>query len=407
MTTVEIALTSSDFDGLLSESTVFLDEGLSGRINDRITTTFTRQINEQLASILVKSTVQVFLADNLTARWLLAKPELPLWRVEITVDLEKGSQFSGFDFASPIEEGFRIPSGEIHLGSTELKHKPMATRERFHYRGAGLLIPTTTFAVTQEDISTCECPHHLLHPLIRSLSKRFYIRWLCGCCGAHYFCECSRGAAESLANPTPGVGMIFNDAHRHLDATEYRTEICHLCRGIPSMLTYISSMYGGRILQHYLPYIHSISASRGVTFREAENIVRDQLGVPRVGEGWVGETHLYFAVKALFPEYGVQREASPEFLGRQRFDIYLPEVGVAIEYQGQQHYKPVKLFGGEEGFRRTKDRDRTKKKKAKAAGVQIVEFRHDEEITERKIQERVAKAIKTQRRRTASERSSW
>jgi hypothetical protein len=194
---------------------------------------------------------------------------------------------------------------------------------------------------------------------------------------------------EYLANSEPA-------AKRHLKETAYRDGICHFCRNIPSTLTYIDPMYGGRIRQHYLPYIRGIAVTQGVADREAENIVRERLGIPRVGEGWIAETHLYYAVRALYPEYEIQREASPDWLGRQRFDIYLPEVQIAIEYHGQQHFQAVELFGGEEGHQRAKERDREKREKARAAGVEIVQFKHNEDITDRKIQERLDKAIKRQ-----------
>jgi hypothetical protein len=36
------------------------------------------------------------------------------------------------------------------------------------------------------------------------------------------------------------------------------------------------------------------------------------------------------------------------------FDFYLPKTNVLIEYDGEQHYKPVSIWGGEEGFKRQK-----------------------------------------------------
>lgn len=45
-----------------------------------------------------------------------------------------------------------------------------------------------------------------------------------------------------------------------------------------------------------------------------------------------------------------------------RFDFYLPDYNLCIEYDGRQHYEPVELFGGEEGFLKTKNRDKIKNK---------------------------------------------
>lgn len=44
------------------------------------------------------------------------------------------------------------------------------------------------------------------------------------------------------------------------------------------------------------------------------------------------------------------------------FDFYLPKHNIIIEFNGLQHYKPIKFFGGEEGFENLKLRDKTKEK---------------------------------------------
>jgi very-short-patch-repair endonuclease len=42
------------------------------------------------------------------------------------------------------------------------------------------------------------------------------------------------------------------------------------------------------------------------------------------------------------------------------FDFYLPDYNICIEYDGIQHYKPVKAFGGQKGFELTKKNDLVK-----------------------------------------------
>lgn len=46
-------------------------------------------------------------------------------------------------------------------------------------------------------------------------------------------------------------------------------------------------------------------------------------------------------------------------------DIYIPEIKLAIEYDGEQHFYPVKLFGGSKTFYRRKQLDKLKDKKIK------------------------------------------
>lgn len=45
-------------------------------------------------------------------------------------------------------------------------------------------------------------------------------------------------------------------------------------------------------------------------------------------------------------------QARPNWLKGQTFDFYFPKHNLAIEYQGEQHFFPIKLFGGEKQFKK-------------------------------------------------------
>ena len=53
-------------------------------------------------------------------------------------------------------------------------------------------------------------------------------------------------------------------------------------------------------------------------------------------------------------------------------DFYLPEYNAFIEFDGQQHYKAVDLFGGEEGLRKTQERDALKNAYAYEHGIKMI-----------------------------------
>jgi hypothetical protein len=93
---------------------------------------------------------------------------------------------------------------------------------------------------------------------------------------------------------------------------------------------------------------------------KAEELYRENIGMSKVGEGWISETELFYEIKSAFTEFDVIHHGRPEWLGRQHFDIYIPELNIAIEYQGQQHYKPIDYFGGQEAFEQNKIRDKIK-----------------------------------------------
>lgn len=109
--------------------------------------------------------------------------------------------------------------------------------------------------------------------------------------------------------------------------------------------------------------------------REAENAVRVEEGVPQIGDGWISETELFNRVRDAFGDLRVQRHARPDWLAPQHLDVYLPAVNIGIEFQGEQHYTAVEIFGGEEGLRRTQFRDRKKRRRCAANGCHLIEVR--------------------------------
>ena len=74
------------------------------------------------------------------------------------------------------------------------------------------------------------------------------------------------------------------------------------------------------------------------------NEIRVERNLPKIGEGWISETRLYYEIKKAFPKLEVKHHGKPNWLGRQHFDIYFPDLNIAIEYQGIQHQKPVEYF---------------------------------------------------------------
>ena len=105
--------------------------------------------------------------------------------------------------------------------------------------------------------------------------------------------------------------------------------------------------------------------------KDAENLAREIIGVPRIGEGWVSETELYRKLEKEFPTTKVIQHGHPSWLGRQHFDIWIPNWKIAVEYHGKQHFEPVDFFGGEEVFKKTVERDKRKINLAKKHGVKL------------------------------------
>jgi len=127
--------------------------------------------------------------------------------------------------------------------------------------------------------------------------------------------------------------------------------------------------------------------------REAENFVRQEAGVPLIGQGWITETELYNLVRELVhPEEVIQHARLP-WLGRQHLDIFVPKYSLAIEYMGEQHDEPVERFGGEEGLRHRKNLDTRKKTLCGENHIRLLYVSPEDEISARAIERLIDRFI--------------
>ena len=94
---------------------------------------------------------------------------------------------------------------------------------------------------------------------------------------------------------------------------------------------------------------------------------------------WIHETQLADLVKARYPD--AIREFSPFWLSGLRLDIYVPSLRVAFEYQGEQHYEPMKMYGGGEGLLGRQRLDQRKRELCAANGVTLIEWKYTKPIS--------------------------
>ena len=62
------------------------------------------------------------------------------------------------------------------------------------------------------------------------------------------------------------------------------------------------------------------------------------------------------------------------------FDFYLSNHNTLIEFDGKQHFKVVKYFGGEEGLKIRQERDKIKEDFCKNNNINLMRIRYDENI---------------------------
>ena len=74
------------------------------------------------------------------------------------------------------------------------------------------------------------------------------------------------------------------------------------------------------------------------------------------------------------------------------YDFFLPDLNILIEFQGEQHYRPVSLFGGEQQYKVQKKHDKMKKDYAESKGIPLIEVTFKEN-TYSKVEAKLAPAI--------------
>ena len=78
-----------------------------------------------------------------------------------------------------------------------------------------------------------------------------------------------------------------------------------------------------------------------------------------------------------FSSCTVDYQCRPDWLGAMSLDNLLVEYNIAVEYHGQQHFKPIELFGGEDSFISQRERDIKKYDLCVENGVKLFYFTYD------------------------------
>lgn len=82
-------------------------------------------------------------------------------------------------------------------------------------------------------------------------------------------------------------------------------------------------------------------------------------------------------VELVLKKYNISYETEKSFDGCKfkvllRFDFYVPDLNLLIEYDGKQHFEPIKYFGGEKTFKIIQERDKIKNKFAKENNISLL-----------------------------------
>jgi hypothetical protein len=119
--------------------------------------------------------------------------------------------------------------------------------------------------------------------------------------------------------------------------------------------------------------------------REAENTVRKSYDLRNVGDSYVNESLLATLITRIYPD--TIRQYRAKWLGKYILDIYIPSRMISIEYQGEQHYMPIKRFGGDEKLIHQKERDENVRQLCIKNGVILLEWPYYNKITNQSVRD--------------------
>ena len=106
----------------------------------------------------------------------------------------------------------------------------------------------------------------------------------------------------------------------------------------------------------------------------------------------VSELKMLEIIKKIFSLEKILYRYKPKWLKRMELDVYLPNLKLAFEYQGKQHFQPIDFFGGEQVYIEQVKRDKMKKEICDKRDIVLVYVLYDENLSKKLIQQKVVDA---------------
>ncbi len=99
------------------------------------------------------------------------------------------------------------------------------------------------------------------------------------------------------------------------------------------------------------------------------------------------ESHGEREIRKILDLYEIKYLAQHSFdecrnVNRLYFDFYLPDKNVCVEFDGRQHFIPIKKWGGKKALEEIQIRDRIKEKYCLDNNIRLVRIKYDENIFE-------------------------
>lgn len=102
---------------------------------------------------------------------------------------------------------------------------------------------------------------------------------------------------------------------------------------------------------------------------------------------WKSEHEMFTIIKDRF--LTARLHASPSWLAPQHLDVYIEDLNLAFEYQGEQHFNSIEYFGGEEALQKRIKLDKRKKELCEVNGVRLIEWMFTEPVTKLELERKL------------------
>jgi len=340
----------------------------------------------------------MYFKDRYAALPALTSTGYETWYTEVRFATRPGDKINNLEIVAndinviPIDYGFGVHR------KVQTKISPLKRQVNHEFRINHLRVPGRVFQRVMHQIAT---DGELQQPLVANFTPGPDIA---GCrvvsydhmlTGLRRFCTCAQPAhsnmlAQAVAlAPQCAPGSWPQAVIALLTRATYEQDICHLCLARTISSEEAVRRYGASIETSFEAFVDQVQFDRGVDEITAKAEIMQVLGLSR----WVREAALYGVIRDIFPDQRVLREASPEWLGRMRLDIYVPELNLAIEHQGEQHYRPVAAFGGKKALTGVFERDALKRRLCLQHGITVVDVRYDTAITKAAMRHRLRRFL--------------
>lgn len=240
--------------------------------------------------------------------------------------------------------------------------------------------------------------------------------WECEKCGILCICKCFKNAIDLMENAKWRLdfasdhdigwlmaekGLTEKEAIGLIEDLDYCGMACELCLDKESThrfgfeletTTEFQRRYGAYIVRDAIELAANgqddMSASE--LLLTAEDNLRELYGFRARGDVNTDNDRLFDIVKGLFPEEIVLRSHSPAWLSEGVLEVYLPDIGIAIEHRGADHYEVID--GDEEALNSKRKTDENIKRSCNENGVKMLVLPYFMELDRDTVGWRIAEA---------------